>query len=248
MLKQLFKYFILVTLPSVFIYAGSANNITNILVEKKIVDIKNVNQYQLWAFFIGTVLALIISSYYYQDEVKTKKRLEAYKKQNKLHIRLILEKLCEELKIRNDINVRVFKVQKRWFSDETQIVHFNVDSVTNALSSKNSLIFKHVKNNSGNVVEGVVGMCYDHKSFAADYNALNSHRYVLTDEQKITVGKVIFCCAAPILRNNKIKYIIALDSKTIKIKINNTSPQVRVDDILENYLERISTTFDEFIL
>ena len=165
-----------------------------------------------------------------------------------MYVNLFLQNLCDELKVANDLNVRIFKVQKRFWNNETKIINYHIEESTNAISSQNSLIFRHIKRTGGNLIEGVVGLCYNNKQFTVDYNALNAHMYTLTVEQKLTVGRVTFCCATPILRKNKIRYIVSLDSRTIKVKLNKTMTKARVDSAIEKNLEKISTTFDEFIL
>lgn len=246
-LKSLLKFILVNSFPAFCIYAGKSTNITDVLIKLNWIDSSDTATYQNYFFLTGSFVAIIFNGIYQLNEIKLKAKLSAYNEINKLNLNLIKAKLCDDLNVENDLKIRVFKVKKRWFSSKTRIVNFVIPGITDKILGKNVLTFQHVKIESGNVIQGVVGLCIEHKKVGVDYNAKNTHLYSLTDEQKALIGDVIFCCAAPIFKNNKIKYIISLDSNCIKIN-ETTYDRNATEDIIISSLKRFCATFDEFVL
>lgn len=246
-LKSILKFILVNSIPAFCIYAGKSSNITDVLINLDWIKETETAEYQNYFFLTGSFIAIIFNGFYQYNELKLKSKLSSYNELNKLNLNLIKRKLCSELNVSDDLKIRVFKVRKFWFSNTTQIINFGIPGVTDKILGKNVLKFKHVKQKGENIIQGVVGLCIEHSKFGVDYNTRNTHLYTLTEEQKAMIGNVIFCCAAPIFKSGKIKYIISLDSNNIKIDEKTYDKDV-TENIIKTNLKTICSTFDEFIL
>jgi hypothetical protein len=245
--KIILKYILINSIPAFCIYAGKANGVTDLLIKFGWIKNDESPVYQTSFFLVGSFIAILINGFYQIKEIKLKKKLDSYNELNKLNLNLIKDKLSKELNVTNDLKIRTFKVKKYWLSNTTHIENFHISGVTDRILGKNTLKFKHIKNNDGNTIEGVVGLCIEHNKVGVDYNAKNTHLYTLNEEQKSIIGEVIFCCAAPIFKNSKIKYIVSIDSNNIKIDEENYKKEETEKIIISN-LKTLCSTFDEFIL
>lgn len=246
-LKSILKFILVNSIPAFCIYAGKSSNITDILINLEWINDAETAKYQNYFFLTGSFIAIIFNGFYQYNELKLKAKLSSYNELNKLNLNLIKQKLCSELSVSDDLKIRAFKVRKFWFSDTTQIINFVIPGVTDKILGKNTLKFKHIKQKKDNIIQGVVGLCIEHSKVGVDYNTRNTHLYTLTEEQKAMIGNVIFCCAAPIFKSGKVKYIISLDSNNIKID-EQTYDKNATETIIINNLKTFCSTFDEFIL
>lgn len=236
--KYLLKLFLKALLPAFLIYFSKTDFISDLLIENDfIVNKANVSSFKFWAFLIGTVIAgiiLPIELYY------TKTKLKKQKLIFKTIVPIITGKIAEDLGLKpGELSIRVFKVDKSFFSKTIKLVHVYLEEITTKLNGKNDLIFEV----SSETVQGVIGKTYSEESYIVDYNITNlENSYDLTSEQINRVGDVKFCCAAPIFKNKKIKYVISLDSyeKIYKSKVKTA--------YLKRNLVYLCQLFDEFIL
>jgi hypothetical protein len=236
--KYLLKLFLKALLPAFLIYFSKTDFISDILIENDfIVNKANISSFKFWAFLIGTVIAGIMLPI---ELYNTKKKL---KKQNSIFktvVPIITGKVAEDLGLKpGELSIRVFKVEKSILSQTIKLVHLYLEEITNKLNGKNDLVFEVSKD----TIQGVIGKTYSEESYIVDYNISNlENSYDLTSEQKNRVGDVKFCCAAPIFKYNKIKYVISLDSeeKIYKSKVKTAG--------LKKNLVYLCQLFDEFIL
>lgn len=236
--KFILKLLVKALLPAFLVYFAKSDFLSDYLINKDILlTYSNASEYKFWAFLLGTVIAVLIVPV---ELYFTKQKLKKQKSIFKTVVPIITGKAAEDLGLKpGELSIRVFKVKKNIFSKTVKLVHYYLDEITTKLNGKSVLSFEVNKDS----VQGVVGKCYSEKTYFVDYNITNENNsYDLTSEQINRVGDVQFCCAAPIFKNNKIKYVISLDSY-----VGIHKSRAKTEGLKRN-LVYLCQLFDEFIL
>lgn len=237
-LKFILKLVLKALLPAFLVYFSKSDFLSDYLIDKKILlTFDNVSAYKFWAFLLGTVIAVIIVPI---ELYLTKRKLKKQRSIFKTVVPILTGKTAEDLGLKpGQLSIRVFKVETVIFSKKAKLVHYYLDEITTKINGKSVLSFEVNKDS----VQGVVGKCYYEKTYFVDYNITNENNsYDLTSEQISRVGDVQFCCAAPIFKNNRIKYVISLDScETIH------KSKAKTEGLRKNLIY-LCQLFDEFIL
>lgn len=235
--KYLFKIILKALLPAFLIYFAKDDFISDTLIQNNLlITIDNVSVYKFWAFLIGTVIVVFIVPI---ELYFAKRKLKKQKAIFKTVVPILTAQIAEDLNLNsNQLCIRVFRVKKKWFSKEVLLLHKDLEGITHRINGDTILEFKVTKDS----IQGVVGKTYVEESYVVDYNITNLNSYELTTEQVSRIGDVKFCCAAPIFKSNKIKYLISLDSNERVFKSKAKT------DCLKKNLVYLCQLFDEFIL